>query len=58
MRAELTRDGDYFLPHRERMLRARRKQADMFISVHADSFHDRSVRRLVRLHVVGSRRIG
>lgn len=44
MRAELTRDGDYFLPHRERMLRARRKQADMFISVHADSYHDRSVR--------------
>jgi N-acetylmuramoyl-L-alanine amidase len=43
MRAELTRDGDYFLPHRERMLRARRRQADMFISVHADSFHDRSV---------------
>jgi N-acetylmuramoyl-L-alanine amidase len=25
------------------MLRARRKQADMFISVHADAFHDRSV---------------
>jgi N-acetylmuramoyl-L-alanine amidase len=44
MRAELTRDGDYFLPHRERMQRARRKQADMFISIHADSFHDRSVR--------------
>ena len=43
MRAELTRDGDYFLPHRERMARARRKQADMFISVHADAFHDRSV---------------
>lgn len=43
MRAELTRDGDYFLPHRERMLRARRKQADMFISIHADSFRDRSV---------------
>jgi N-acetylmuramoyl-L-alanine amidase len=43
MRAVLTREGDYFLPHRERMLRARRKQADMFISVHADAFHDRSV---------------
>jgi len=43
MRAELTRDGDYFLPHRERMLRARRKQAHMFISIHADAFHDRSV---------------
>jgi N-acetylmuramoyl-L-alanine amidase len=44
MRAELTRDGDYFLPHRERMERARRKQANMFISIHADAFHDRSVR--------------
>jgi N-acetylmuramoyl-L-alanine amidase len=43
MRAELTRDGDYFLPHRERMERARRKQANMFISIHADAFHDRSV---------------
>lgn len=43
MRAELTRDGDYFLPHRERMARARRKQAHMFISIHADAFHDRSV---------------
>ena len=43
MHAELTRDGDYFLPHRERMARARRKQAHMFISIHADAFHDRSV---------------
>jgi N-acetylmuramoyl-L-alanine amidase len=43
MRAELTRDGDYFIPLRDRITRARRKQADMFISIHADSFHDRSV---------------
>ena len=43
MRAVLTRDGDYFLPHRERMARARRQQAHMFISIHADAFHDRSV---------------
>jgi N-acetylmuramoyl-L-alanine amidase len=43
MRAELTRDGDYFIPLRDRMRRARSKQADMFISIHADSFHDRSV---------------
>jgi N-acetylmuramoyl-L-alanine amidase len=43
MRAVLTRDGDYFLPHRERMARARRQQANMFISIHADAFHDRSV---------------
>lgn len=43
MRAVLTRDGDYFVPHRERIARARKQQADMFISVHADAYHDRSV---------------
>jgi N-acetylmuramoyl-L-alanine amidase len=43
MRAVLTRDGDYFLPLRERIKRARDHQADMFISVHADAFHDRTV---------------
>jgi N-acetylmuramoyl-L-alanine amidase len=43
MRAILTREGDYFLPHRERIKRARDRQADMFISVHADAFHDRTV---------------
>lgn len=43
MRAVLTRDGDYFVPLRERVARARKQQADMFISVHADAFHDRSV---------------
>jgi N-acetylmuramoyl-L-alanine amidase len=43
MRAVLTRDGDYFVEHRERIARARRRQADMFISIHADAFTDRSV---------------
>jgi len=43
MRAVLTRDGDYFVVHRDRIARARKQQADMFISVHADAFHDRSV---------------
>jgi N-acetylmuramoyl-L-alanine amidase len=37
MRAVLTRDGDYFVPLRERINRARAQQADMFISIHADS---------------------
>jgi N-acetylmuramoyl-L-alanine amidase len=37
MRAVLTRDGDYFVPLRERINRARQAQADMFISIHADS---------------------
>ena len=43
MRAILTRDGDYFVVHRDRIARARKQQADMFVSVHADAFHDRSV---------------
>jgi len=43
MRAVLTRDGDQFISLRERIRRARRDQADMFVSVHADAFRDRSV---------------
>lgn len=43
MRAILTRDGDYFLPHRVRIKRARDQSADMFVSIHADSYTDRSV---------------
>ncbi len=43
MRAVLTRDGDYFVPLRDRMRRARAKQADLFVSVHADSIRDRTV---------------
>lgn len=34
----LTRRGDYFLALRERTRIARRNQADVFISIHADSF--------------------
>jgi N-acetylmuramoyl-L-alanine amidase len=43
MRAVLTRDNDTFIELRERIVRARRMQADMFVSVHADSYKDRSV---------------
>lgn len=43
MHAILTRDGDYFVELRERIVRARRKNADMFISVHADAVVDRTV---------------
>lgn len=42
-RAVLTRDGDVFVPLRERSRRARVAQADMFVSVHADAVPDRSV---------------
>ena len=41
---ELTRLDDTFLPLRQRVNFSRRKQADLFISVHADSLNDRSVR--------------
>lgn len=43
MRSVLTRDGDYFVPLRDRMRRARARQADLFVSIHADSIRDRSV---------------
>jgi len=38
MRAVLTRDGDYFIPLQVRVQKARRVQADLFVSVHADAF--------------------
>lgn len=44
MRAVLTRDGDYFVKLRTRMERARAHKADLFISIHADAFRNRSVR--------------
>ncbi len=38
MRAYLTRDGDFFVPLHMRVQKARRVQADLFISLHADAF--------------------
>jgi N-acetylmuramoyl-L-alanine amidase len=44
MRAFLTRDADYFVPLGERVRKARRVQADLFVSIHADAFTNRAAR--------------
>ena len=38
MRAFLTRDSDFFVPLGPRVDKARRVQADLFVSIHADAF--------------------
>ncbi|RBA23290.1 N-acetylmuramoyl-L-alanine amidase [Herminiimonas fonticola] len=38
MRVMLTRDGDYFVPLQVRVQKARKVQADLFVSIHADAF--------------------
>ena len=38
MRSMLTRDDDYFVPLGVRVQKARRVQADLFVSIHADAF--------------------
>jgi N-acetylmuramoyl-L-alanine amidase len=42
MRALLIRDGDYYVDLRERFVKARRHEADVFISIHADALPGRS----------------
>ncbi len=44
MRAYLTRDRDYFVPLNVRVQKARRVQADLFISIHADAWIKPSAR--------------
>ncbi len=44
MRAFLTRDADYFVPLQDRVRKARRVQADLLVSIHADAFTESSAR--------------
>ena len=44
MRAFLTRDADFFVPLHVRVQKARRVQADLFVSIHADAFLTPSAR--------------
>ena len=43
-RAILTRDGDRFISLRNRVKKAREAEADIFVSLHADSFHSPNVK--------------
>ncbi len=44
MSAMMTRDGDYYIKLRERYARAQQRNADLFVSVHADAMKSRRVR--------------
>jgi len=44
MRAMLTRDDDYFVPLATRVEKARRVQADLFVSIHADAYREPQAR--------------
>ncbi len=43
MKSVLIRTGDYYVPLNDRYRKAREKQADLFVSIHADAFHDPKV---------------
>lgn len=44
LRVMLTRDGDYFVPLQNRVNKARKVQADLFVSIHADAFVEPTAR--------------
>ena len=44
MRVMLTRDADYFVPLHVRVQKARKVQADLFVSIHADAFVESTAR--------------
>jgi N-acetylmuramoyl-L-alanine amidase len=43
-RVMLTRDADFFVPLGQRVEKARKVQADLFVSIHADAFVERTAR--------------
>ena len=44
LHAVMVRDGDYYIQLRDRIRKAKEAQADLFISIHANSYRDPSVR--------------
>ena len=44
VRVVLTRDDDYFVPLAQRVAKARRVSADLFVSIHADAFRESRAR--------------
>src|SRR4029453_272406 len=44
MRVMLTRNDDFYVPLAERVKKARRVQADLFVSIHPDAFRESSAR--------------
>ena len=44
MRVMLTRDGDFFVPLHVRVQKARKVQADLFVSIHADAWVESTAR--------------
>jgi N-acetylmuramoyl-L-alanine amidase len=44
MRAAMTRDDDYYVPLATRVRKAQAAQADLFVSIHADAFRERTAR--------------
>jgi N-acetylmuramoyl-L-alanine amidase len=43
MSGVLIRNGDYYIPLRDRFEKARKHRADLFVSIHADAFKNRKV---------------
>ncbi|GAB81693.1 N-acetylmuramoyl-L-alanine amidase AmiC [Shimwellia blattae DSM 4481 = NBRC 105725] len=44
MKAYMTRNEDVFIPLKVRVAKAQKQRADLFVSIHADAFTDRSAR--------------